>query len=178
MIYLAAPLHDVGKIGIADHILSKPGRLTESEIAEMRRHVQIGVKILENGSSDLVRAAEKIAGGHHEKWDGTGYPNGLAGDAIPIEARIVAVADVFEALCSERSYKAAWQPQQALDYLRAESGRHFDPACVAAFERQWPTINALMSGSDDVTEARSARSGRLEAAAADDNPAKAANHRA
>ncbi|CAH0342071.1 HD domain-containing phosphohydrolase [Rhizobium sp. CECT 9324] len=164
MIYLAAPLHDVGKIGIADNILSKPGRLTEAEIAEMRQHVEIGVRILENGSSDLVRTAEKIAGGHHEKWDGSGYPNGLVGDAIPIEARIVAVADVFEALCSERSYKSAWSPVQARGYLRTESGRHFDPACIAAFERQWTAIEALMTGSDEVTEARSAKTAHVSAA--------------
>ncbi|WP_159949706.1 HD domain-containing phosphohydrolase [Rhizobium sp. 18065] len=179
MIYLAAPLHDVGKIGIADNILSKPGRLTEAEIAEMRQHVQIGVRILENGTSDLVRTAEKIAGGHHEKWDGSGYPNGLVGDAIPIEARIVAVADVFEALCSERPYKSAWAPQQALGYLRTESGRHFDPACIAAFERQWPAIEALMTGSNDLADARSAKTVRLPSAKADENPEKTnAIHRA
>ncbi|EHS51668.1 response regulator receiver modulated metal dependent phosphohydrolase [Rhizobium sp. PDO1-076] len=183
MIYLAAPLHDVGKIGIADNILSKPGRLTEAEIAEMRQHVQIGVRILENGSSDLVRTAEKIAGGHHEKWDGSGYPNGLVGEAIPIEARIVAVADVFEALCSERSYKSAWAPQQALEYLRTESGKHFDPACIAAFERQWPAIEALMTGSDDLVEARSAKTVHLSPEKPDEHPGEyldktTATHRA
>lgn len=144
MIYLAAPLHDVGKIGIADDILLKPGRLTAEELEQMRKHVEIGVSILENGSSDLVRIAETIAGGHHEKWDGTGYPNGVSGEAIPIEARIAAVADVFEALCSERTYKKAWPVEEAYQHILTNSGRHFDPRCVDAFKRQWRAISALM----------------------------------
>lgn len=146
MIYLAAPLHDVGKIGISDSVLLKPGRLTPDEITEMRKHVGIGVQILENGSSDLLRIAEAIAGGHHEKWDGTGYPHGLSGDGIPLEARIVAIADVFEALCSERPYKKAWSTQEAYAHVVAQSGSHFDPACVAAFQRQWTLIERLMTG--------------------------------
>ncbi|MCE6076229.1 response regulator [Agrobacterium vitis] len=147
-IYLAAPLHDVGKIGIPDGVLSKPGRLTDSERDMMRRHVDIGVKILENGTSDLLRVAERIAGGHHEKWDGTGYPKGLSGREIPLEARIVALADVFDALCSPRAYKPAWSLQDALDHIRREKGRHFDPACVEAFERQWSKIASVM-GADE-----------------------------
>ncbi|MVA24273.1 HD domain-containing phosphohydrolase [Agrobacterium vitis] len=147
-IYLAAPLHDVGKIGIPDGVLSKPGRLTDSERDMMRRHVDIGVKILENGTSDLLRVAERIAGGHHEKWDGTGYPKGLSGREIPLEARIVALADVFDALCSPRAYKPAWSLQDALDHIRSEKGRHFDPACVEAFERQWPKIASVMGARE------------------------------
>ncbi|NKN36812.1 response regulator [Agrobacterium sp. a22-2] len=149
MIYLAAPLHDVGKIGIADDILQKPGRLTADELEQMRRHVEIGVSILENGSSDLVRIAETIAGGHHEKWDGTGYPNRLSGEQIPIEARIAAVADVFEALCSERPYKKAWSVDDAYQHILANSGLHFDPRCVDAFIHQWPAISALMAEQAD-----------------------------
>lgn len=145
MIYLAAPLHDVGKIGISDSVLLKPGRLTPDEITEMRRHVEIGVRILEKGTSDLVRIAEAVAGGHHEKWDGTGYPKGITGGNIPIEARIVAIADVFEALCSERPYKRAWPIEEARDHIIAQSGLHFDPACVTAFENQWSRIASLMA---------------------------------
>ncbi|MBB4954830.1 putative two-component system response regulator [Agrobacterium vitis] len=144
-IYLAAPLHDIGKIGIPDEILSKPGHLTLTERDIMRQHVEIGVKILENGTSRLLLVAERIAGGHHEKWDGSGYPKGLSGEAIPIEARIVALADVFDALCSPRSYKPAWSPQDALVHIFREKGHHFDPACVDAFERQWPQIVTIMA---------------------------------
>ena len=144
MIYLAAPLHDVGKIGISDSILLKPGKLTVAERTEMQRHVEIGVGILGNGSSNLLQTAEAIAAGHHEKWDGTGYPKGLSGAQIPIEARIVAIADVFEALCAERPYKKPWLMQDARNFIVEQSGVHFDPACVAAFQRQWPLISSLM----------------------------------
>lgn len=148
MIYLAAPLHDVGKIGISDSVLLKPGRLTDDEITEMRKHVGIGVQILEKGTSELLRVAEAIAGGHHEKWDGTGYPHEIAGELIPLEARIVAIADVFEALCSERHYKKAWSVDEAYAHIDAQSGIHFDPDCVAAFQRQWPQIERLMAGHE------------------------------
>jgi putative two-component system response regulator len=144
MIYLAAPLHDIGKIGIADSVLLKPGRLTSDEISQMREHVEIGARILADGSSELVQVAAAIASGHHEKWDGSGYPRGLSGETISLEARIVAVADVFEALCTERSYKKAWPVQEAFQHIVAESGRHFDPRCVEAFERQWDAISALI----------------------------------
>lgn len=144
MIYLAAPLHDVGKIAIADAILSKPGKLTPEEMAIMREHVIIGARILEKGSSDLIRTAELIALSHHERWDGTGYPDRLSGADIPVEARIVAIADVFDALCSERPYKAAWPIDKAHREIAALRGSHFDPACVDAFEAKWPEIAALM----------------------------------
>ena len=143
-IYLAAPLHDIGKIAIPDVILGKPGALSAGEYREMQRHVEIGADILSNGTSDLLIVAERIAGGHHEKWDGTGYPNALAGADIPIEARIVAVADVFEALCTERSYKKAWPIERAYQEIVAGSGKHFDPDCISAFERRWPDIASLM----------------------------------
>lgn len=144
MIYLAAPLHDVGKIGIADDILLKPGKLTPEEIRQMQMHVEYGVGILGNGTSRLLQVAEAIAAGHHEEWDGTGYPKALSGSAIPLEARIVAIADVFEALCTERPYKQAWPINEARQYILDQSGRHFDPRCVSAFERRWPQIAALM----------------------------------
>ena len=146
MIYLAAPLHDVGKIAIADAILSKPGKLTPEEMAIMRQHVIIGARILENGSSDLIRTAELIALSHHERWDGTGYPDKLSGADIPIEARIVAIADVFDALCSARPYKQAWPIAKARAEIVSLSGSHFDPDCVAAFEAEWPRIEAVMQG--------------------------------
>ncbi|MBA1345734.1 response regulator [Rhizobium sp. WYCCWR 11152] len=149
-IYLAAPLHDIGKIAIPDAILQKPGKLERHEIERMREHVPIGVAILANSSAELSRVATAIIAGHHEKWDGSGYPKGLSGDAIPIEARIVAVADVFEALCSDRPYKQAWPIEQAYEEIIACSGSHFDPACVAAFRRKWPAIRALFEhGADE-----------------------------
>jgi putative two-component system response regulator len=146
-IYLAAPLHDIGKIGVSDLILQKPGRLTAEEMATMRRHVAIGCHILDNGSSDLIRVAALIAGAHHERWDGQGYPHGLAGEDIPIEGRIVAVADVFDALCSARPYKDAWPIETARAEIHACAGSHFDPQCVDAFERQWPLIRQVMEAN-------------------------------
>lgn len=143
-IYLAAPLHDIGKIAIADAILSKPGKLTPEEMARMREHVTIGARILERGDSDLVRTAELIAQSHHERWDGAGYPDKLSGSDIPIEARVVALADVFDALCSERPYKAAWPLDKAYAEIVGLSGTHFDPDCVSAFRAKWPEISAIM----------------------------------
>ncbi|PZX11349.1 putative two-component system response regulator [Palleronia aestuarii] len=144
-IYLGAPLHDVGKVGIPDSILNKPGKLSDDEFATMRRHVEYGGEILAEGRSNLVRIAARIAAAHHEKWDGSGYPRGLAGDAIPLEGRIVAIADVFDALCSRRAYKLAWNPGTARSEIVGLSGTHFDPACVAAFERGWPRLVAALS---------------------------------
>lgn len=143
MIYLASPLHDIGKIGICDAILQKPGRLSPDEFAVMREHALIGARFLDDGSSNLIRIAALIAHSHHERWDGTGYPDKLSGETIPIEGRIVAVADVFDALCSERPYKAAWPIEKAYEQIVSLSGTHFDPACVAAFKSKWPRIRAL-----------------------------------
>ena len=134
-IELAAPLHDIGKIGIPDNILLKSGRLTDNEFREMRAHPQIGYEILKDSPSRYLRMGALIALGHHEKFDGSGYPLGLVGDHIPLPARIVAVADVFDALTSVRPYKAAWTAHQAFDYLRSQSGSHLDPALVNAFLR-------------------------------------------
>ena len=144
-IYLAAPLHDIGKIGIADAILSKPGKHTPEETRIMREHVTIGARILERGSSELIRTAELIAQSHHERWDGTGYPDRLSGADIPIEARIVAIADVFDALCSARPYKAAWPIDKAHAEILANNGTQFDPTCVAAFEARWTEIAEIAS---------------------------------
>ncbi|MEA2139436.1 MAG: hypothetical protein QOG56_2586 [Solirubrobacteraceae bacterium] len=141
----AAPLHDVGKIGICDAILLKPGRLTVPELAEMHRHAQIGAAIMSGSDFALLQLASLIALTHHERWDGTGYPGGLAGDAIPIAGRIVAVADVFDALTHARPYKDAWSTARALLCIHEGAGTHFDPDVVAAFERLHPLarLNAV-----------------------------------
>lgn len=129
----AAPLHDVGKIGISDLILLKPGKLTNEEFAVMKQHTVIGANILANGRSSLIHMAERIALTHHERWDGNGYPHGLIGDAIPIEGRILAIVDVFDALTHERPYKSAWTVGEALIEIEKQSGTQFDPDLVRAF---------------------------------------------
>jgi HD-GYP domain-containing protein (c-di-GMP phosphodiesterase class II) len=126
-IRIAAPMHDIGKIGIPDRILKKPGRLTSEEFEVMKTHAEIGARILSNSQSSLVQMAREIALGHHEKWEGSGYPSGLVGDEIPISARIVAIVDVFDALIHKRVYKDAMDVQQALDIMREGRGSHFDP---------------------------------------------------
>jgi hemerythrin-like metal-binding protein len=139
LLYVAAPMHDVGKIGIADAILLKPDKLTDEEFEIMKTHTDIGVTIL-NGNDALIAAARDIAGSHHERWDGSGYPKGLAGEQIPLLARICAVADVFDALTSNRPYKKAWSVKQAREWIVAESGKYFDGAVVRAFEAAMPEI--------------------------------------
>lgn len=140
---LASQLHDAGKIGLPDSILLKPGRLTETEIIAMRRHTVMGGEILAKGRSELVRMAHDIALCHHERWDGGGYPHGTAGEAIPLTARIVSVADVLDALRSARPYKPAWEGAQARAEIQRLSGSAFDPACVAALLRVWSRADAL-----------------------------------
>ncbi|MBI3444118.1 MAG: response regulator [Magnetospirillum sp.] len=130
---LAAPMHDVGKVGIPDMILLKPDRLSETEFSIMKQHAEYGWEILKDSSSRLVRLAAIIAKSHHEKFDGSGYPAGLAGEDIPLEGRIVAVADVFDALTSTRPYKTPWPVDKAVEFLKEQQGKHFDPACVEAF---------------------------------------------
>ncbi|MBO9678744.1 MAG: two-component system response regulator [Acidovorax sp.] len=136
----AAPMHDVGKIGIPDAVLRKPGPLDEQEWATMRRHPEIGAEIIGEHPSGVLRLARAVALAHHEKWDGSGYPAGLAGEQIPLEARIVAIADVFDALTSERPYKKAWPVQEALAHIQAQAGRHFDPALVERFVPLLPEL--------------------------------------
>ena len=133
LIRLTARLHDLGKIGVPDAILLKPGRLTPDEYREMQLHCITGAKILSDGQTPLLQMAERIARSHHERFDGSGYPDGLAGQDIPIEARIVAVADVFDALTHSRPYKAAWDVPTALAEIQSQSGRQFDPIVVTAF---------------------------------------------
>jgi putative two-component system response regulator len=140
----AAPLHDVGKIGIPDRILQKPGKLEPDEWQIMQSHVTIGANIIGQHERGVLAMAHRIALSHHEKWDGSGYPSGLAGEAIPLEGRIVAVADVFDALTSVRPYKQAWSLEQALQYLRDNRGRHFQPALVDLFMTLIPQVREIM----------------------------------
>ncbi len=140
----SAPMHDIGKIGIPDHILLKPGPLHAEELEIMRRHTLIGHQILSDSPSRYLQLGAVIALGHHEKFDGTGYPYGLAGDAIPLPARIVAVSDVFDALTTIRPYKQGWEVKEAVDYIKSESGSHFDPDCTRAFLRQLDAVVQIM----------------------------------
>lgn len=129
----ASSMHDIGKIGIPDRILLKPGKLTETEREIIQTHTDIGLRILEASDSDIITSARKIIAGHHEKWDGSGYPNQIAGRAIPLEARIAAVCDVFDALISDRPYKKGWPYRDALQFILDNKGSHFDPEVVDAF---------------------------------------------
>lgn len=139
----AAPMHDIGKVGISDNILLKPGRLDEAEFEIMKQHASFGYELLKGSASSVLQAGAEIALGHHEKYDGSGYPSGLKGEDIPIFCRIVAVADVFDALTSERPYKKAWTVEEAIDFLMAGSGKHFDPDCVNAFLAAWDEVEAI-----------------------------------
>jgi putative two-component system response regulator len=135
----SAPLHDIGKVAIPDRLLLKPGRFTKEEEEEMQRHTLIGESILRDSQFDILRMAEQIAAAHHERWDGSGYPRGLRGEEIPLPARIVAVADFYDALTHARPYKRAWTREEALEEIRRQRGRHFDPAvadaCIAVISR-------------------------------------------
>jgi CHASE2 domain-containing sensor protein len=131
----ASLLHDVGKIGVPDAILLQPSALSDEDREQMRRHTTVGAELLSGASSEVMRMAEEIARTHHERWDGEGYPVGLAGEAIPLPGRICAVCDVFDALLSDRPYKEPWPLPEALEQLRRDRGRHFDPAVVDAFLR-------------------------------------------
>lgn len=126
----AAPLHDIGKIAVPDAILKKPGPLTPDEMTVMKRHTQVGHALLASSPAPVLQLGAEIALNHHEWWNGSGYPRGVAGEDIPLSARLVAVADVFDALTSERPYKQAWTVEAAVDAIRRESGTHFDPDVV------------------------------------------------
>ena len=139
----AAPMHDVGKIGIPDRILQKPGKLDAEEWRIMQTHASIGADIIGHHQSGMLAIARDIALSHHEKWDGSGYPHGLAGTAIPLVARIVAIADVFDALTSARPYKPAWPVADAVRYLEQQRGCHFDAALVDVFLSQLPAMVAI-----------------------------------
>ena len=136
----AAPMHDVGKIGIPDAILQKPGKLDADEWQVMRSHAEIGAAIIGEHAGGLLKMARTIALTHHEKWDGSGYPNGLKGEEIALEGRIVAIADVFDALTSERPYKRAWTVEAAIETMQRDSGVHFDPELIALFIANLPAM--------------------------------------
>jgi putative two-component system response regulator len=144
----AAPMHDIGKIGIPDYIMTKPAKLSDEEFKIMQQHPLIGAEILGDCNSSLMKLAKSVSLHHHEKWNGKGYPKGLKGEEIPIEGRIVAIADVFDALTSKRPYKEAWPVEEAMTFIISQSGEHFDPVLVTLLEdnldkileikRRWP----------------------------------------
>ena len=140
IIFNTAPMHDIGKIGIPDAILLKPGKLDAAEWEVMYQHPIMGAEIIGKHDNELLETARIIALTHHEKWDGSGYPKGLKGEAIPLEGRIVAIADVFDALISVRPYKAAVPLETALQYFDEQAGRHFDPSLLVAFKKALPEI--------------------------------------
>lgn len=138
--FAAAPMHDIGKIGIPDRVLLKQGKLDADERREIEQHPSYGASILGEHDDALLHMARMIALSHHERWDGKGYPQGLSGNDIPLAARVVSVADVFDALTSERPYKKAWDIDEAAELIVRESGGQFDPGVVAAFQRVFPEI--------------------------------------
>ena len=160
LLFNAAPMHDVGKIGVPDHILQKPGPLTADEWITVKRHPAIGAGIIGRHNNELLEMARVIALTHHEKWDGSGYPRGLKGEAIPLVGRIVALADVFDALTNVRPYKPAWPVEEAVAYLQREAGRHFDPQLVPRFVEMLPQIREIQARYSEI-------SGRQAASAAD-----------
>ncbi|WP_082494629.1 HD domain-containing phosphohydrolase [Methylobacterium sp. Leaf108] len=144
LLSLSAAMHDVGKIALPDAILLKPGPLTPEERLLMEQHAERGKRILGGSASPVMQLAAEIAASHHERWDGNGYPYGLKGIAIPLSGRIVAVADVFDALTTERPYKQAWLPERAHAHLVANAGTHFDPTVVNAFLSRWSQVQASL----------------------------------
>lgn len=143
-IRLASPMHDIGKVAIPDAILLKRGKLTEQEFAEMQVHTVVGCDILRESKSSLLQLAAEIAGSHHERWDGQGYPFRLVGDAIPITGRIVAIADNFDALTTARPYKEAWSVERTVAHIREKAGSQFDPSCVTAFDKALAAMLDIM----------------------------------
>jgi putative two-component system response regulator len=148
-IFLAAPMHDVGKIGIPDGILLKPGKLSPEEWSEMQRHTEYGHEIFRHSRTPVLQLSGEIAWAHHESWDGSGYPRGLKGEQIPLSARIVAVADVFDALTTQRPYKSAWSVEDAIAELHKLSGQKLEPACVDALLMDPSAIQKIMQKAPD-----------------------------
>jgi putative two-component system response regulator len=161
MIYLTSPLHDIGKVGIPDRVLLKPGRLTHDEYEIMKEHAALGAATLDDAlathpDAEFLRMARDIAWRHHEKWDGSGYPGGLSGEEIPLCARIVALADVYDALTTKRVYKAAFSHDDARQIIVDGRGKHFDPDVVAAFEALEPRFDEVRRQFADEREVRHA----------------------
>ena len=144
----ASPMHDIGKIGIPDSILSKPGKLTEKEFDTIKEHTIIGAKILQGAESEILNFAEMIALSHHEKWNGNGYPQGLSGYKIPLIGRIVSLADVFDALTSRRPYKDPFPIEKACDIIKKDRGEHFDPDVVDIFQKNIDEILKIKTEVD------------------------------
>jgi putative two-component system response regulator len=151
----AAPMHDIGKVGIPDRILLKAEKLLPEEWEIMKTHAQIGAHILSGGTSEIMRWAESIALSHHERWDATGYPNGLKHEDIPLCGRIVALCDVFDVLTTQRPYKPAWPVAVAMREIRSKSGRHFDPALVDLFEKNLSEMVEITDNFPDSSESES-----------------------
>ena len=149
MLRHAAVLHDVGKIGVPDRVLLKPGPLDDEEWAIMQTHAEIGASMLSGSSSPLVRLGEEIARTHHERWDGSGYPSGLRGEAIPLSGRIVAICDVFDALRSRRPYKPPWSLDDTIAELSRQRGRHFDPRLLDLFLPLAAQLGPELEPADD-----------------------------
>ena len=180
ILYLSAPLHDIGKIGVRDHVLLKPGRLDEAELAEMKRHAMIGEEALRRaeqklGRSTFLRHARDIAGAHQEKWDGSGYPRGLKGEEIPLSARLMALADVYDALISARVYKSGLPHDKAARIIEEGRGSHFDPDVVDAFlavQETFRNIALTFMDRETVGKAHGAQApmGPLRVLLVEDNP--------
>lgn len=151
MILHASPMHDIGKIAIADNVLLKPGKLEGDAWEHMKSHAEVGAEILEGYDTDLMNMAAEIARTHHEKYDGSGYPKGLKGEEIPLHTRIVSVCDVFDALTSERPYKQPWPVKDAIQHLKSQSGRHFDPRVVQHFVEIAEQVAELRQDYPDLT---------------------------
>ncbi len=149
VILSAAPMHDLGKIGVPDRILQKEGPLTDEEWILMRTHTTMGEQMLKDSTVPFIQMGARIAAAHHEKWDGTGYPRGLAGPAIPLEARIVSLVDVYDALRSRRPYKQAWPEERVLGLITEQSGRHFDPELAELFLAHHSRFRAILEGNPD-----------------------------
>ena len=154
LIRVASPMHDIGKIGTPDHILLKPGKFSREEFEVIMRHAEIGLHILDGSEAELLKLAATIAWTHHEKFDGTGYPRGLSGEAIPLEGRIAAIADTFDALTTKRVYKPAFSLEQTLDIMREGRGKHFDPFLLDTFLGSMDEVLAIKDQFSDAVEGR------------------------
>ncbi|HOI84426.1 MAG TPA: HD domain-containing phosphohydrolase, partial [Campylobacterales bacterium] len=149
MVLYASMMHDIGKVGISDTILLKPGKLTDDEFGIMKSHTTMGRDMLSSSDMPLLKASAQIALTHHEKWDGSGYPYGLKGEEIPLFGRIVAIADVFDALKSERPYKKAFDDEKVKEIFTSDSGKHFDPVLTEIFLRDYDEVLAITSNFKD-----------------------------
>lgn len=159
LLMYASMMHDTGKIGVPDHILLKPGKLTVEEFEVIKKHPEIGAEIIGDHDAEVLKMAKQVALTHHEKWNGQGYPRGLSGEAIPIVGRIVAIADVFDALTSVRPYKTAWPVEKALELIVKEAGQHFDPELARLFLGMETEVQRIATEYSDVVDASNNNNG-------------------